>query len=192
MRASLPIKRVNVNEIKPYWRNPRKNDDAIEAIASSIREFGYSQPIVVDGDMTIIAGHSRYQALQKLGITGLIPVVVRDDLTSDQCKRFRIIDNKSHELSGWDVDALTAEMREIGFDDALMREFFSEAELEDIFRDLADQTQAQQSAIQGAIDGAQAKLDAGLGNEVRQLQRVVCPHCQGEFMMDINEFSRPK
>ena len=91
----------SVDEIKPYENNPRNNDDAVDAVANSIKEFGWQQPIVVDIGGVIIAGHTRYKAAQKLGLK-TVPVVIAKDLSEEQVKAYRLADNKSGELATWD------------------------------------------------------------------------------------------
>ena len=102
-----------LNEIKPYENNPRHNDNAVDAVANSIREFGFKVPIVVDSDGVIVAGHTRYKAAQKLGLQ-TVPCLVADDLTDEQVKAFRLADNKVGELATWDLDALKVELDNIG------------------------------------------------------------------------------
>jgi DNA modification methylase len=96
-------------DIRPYENNPRHNDDAVDAVAASIREFGFRQPIVVDGDGVIICGHTRYKAALKLGLDK-VPVHVAKDLTPEQIKAYRIADNKTNELSDWNYDLLPIEL----------------------------------------------------------------------------------
>lgn len=79
----------NTAELIPYANNPRNNDKAVDAVAASIREFGFKIPIVVDSDGVIVAGHTRLKAAQKLGLES-VPVIVADDLTEDQVKAFRL------------------------------------------------------------------------------------------------------
>lgn len=100
------------SELKPYEKNPRKNDAAVSAVANSIREFGFKVPVVIDKDGVIVAGHTRYKAALSLGLQK-IPCVVADDLTSEQVKAFRLADNKVGEIAEWDVNMLEAELSEI-------------------------------------------------------------------------------
>lgn len=102
-----------LDEIRPYENNPRVNDGAVGAVAESIREFGFQQPIVVDRDGVIIAGHTRYKAAQKLGLTE-VPVVVAGNLTDEQVRAYRLADNKTGELAEWDFSALEEELAGIG------------------------------------------------------------------------------
>lgn len=102
-----------IDEIRPYENNPRVNDGAVGAVAESIREFGFQQPIVVDRDGVIIASHTRYKAAQKLGLTE-VPVVVAGNLTDEQVRAYRLADNKTGELAEWDFSALEEELAGIG------------------------------------------------------------------------------
>ena len=101
-----------ITEIKPYEKNPRQNDAAVDAVAASIREFGFRQPIVVDPDDVIICGHTRFKAAQQLGLEK-VPVHVARDLTPEQIRAYRIADNKTGELATWDMDLLPIELAEL-------------------------------------------------------------------------------
>lgn len=109
-----------IKEIKPYERNPRKNDDAVDLVVNSIKEFGWQQPIVVDEDGVIIAGHTRYKAAQKMKLDK-VPVVVAEGLTPEQVKAYRLADNKVGEAAEWDLDLLADELGDI--DDIDMEDF---------------------------------------------------------------------
>ena len=102
-----------LDEIKPYENNPRHNDNAVDAVANSIREFGFKVPIVVDSDGVIVAGHTRYKAAKKLGLDK-VPCIIADDLTDEQVRAFRLADNKVGELATWDLDTLKVELDNIG------------------------------------------------------------------------------
>ena len=91
----------NVDEITPYENNPRINDGAVDAVAASLRDFGFRQPIVVDTDGIIIAGHTRYKAAVQLGLKK-VPVHVATDLTAEQVRAYRLADNKTAELAEWE------------------------------------------------------------------------------------------
>jgi ParB-like chromosome segregation protein Spo0J len=101
-----------ISRVKPYPNNPRVNDDAVDAVATSLREFGFRQPIVVDPDGVIICGHTRWKAAQKLGLEK-VPVHVATDLTPEQIKAYRIADNKTAELADWNYDLLPIELGEL-------------------------------------------------------------------------------
>lgn len=102
----------DVSKITPYDRNPRKNDKAVDAVAASIQEFGFQQPIVVDSEGIIIVGHTRYKAAIQLGLK-TVPVHVADGLTSQQAKAYRLADNKTVEIAEWDFDLLVTELTEL-------------------------------------------------------------------------------
>ncbi len=105
-------------EIKPYEKNPRLNDDAVEAVMNSIQAFGWRQPIVVDGDGVIICGHTRWKAAERLGLEK-VPIHIATDLSPEQVRAYRIADNKSAELAEWNMELLPIEMAELqgaGFD----------------------------------------------------------------------------
>lgn len=126
-----------LDDIKPYARNPRINDAAVDAVVASIRQFGFRVPIVVDAKSVIIAGHTRWKAAQVLGLKR-VPVHVASDLTPAQVKALRLADNKTAELSTWDAGALKLEMLDLkaaAFDLATLG--FSAIELSKIFDDQA-------------------------------------------------------
>lgn len=108
----MEVKNVEINSIKPYKNNPRNNDDAVEATANSIKEFGWQQPIVVDKDGVIIVGHTRLKAAKKLGLKQ-VPIVVAENLTDEQANAYRLADNKTGELGGWDFDLLNSELEDL-------------------------------------------------------------------------------
>lgn len=101
-----------ITEIKAYDRNPRINEDAVDAVAASIKEFGFRQPIVVDAEDVIICGHTRYKAAIQLDLAK-VPVHVAKDMTPEQIKAYRIADNKTAELAEWDFDLLPIELGEL-------------------------------------------------------------------------------
>lgn len=101
-----------VQEIIPYENNPRNNDEAVDKVAESIREFGFQQPIVIDKDGVVIVGHTRLKAAKKLGLE-TVPVVMADNLTDEQAKAYRLADNKTNEFAEWDIDALDIELLDI-------------------------------------------------------------------------------
>ncbi len=111
--AELRVKWVPIGEVRPYPGNPRRNDQAVDAVAASIREFGWRQPIVVDADGTIVCGHTRYKAAQRLGEES-VPVTVAADLTPEQVAAYRLADNKVGELAEWDDGLLALELDGIG------------------------------------------------------------------------------
>ena len=125
----MEIINKKLSEIKPYEKNPRKNDDAVEYVANSINEFGFKVPIVVDKDGTIINGHTRYKAAKKLKLKE-VPVIVADDLTEEQVKEYRLADNKVSELANWDFNLLKGEMEDFGKEFNMEDFGFTDLELE--------------------------------------------------------------
>jgi len=126
----MKIEQWDIGRVTPYERNPRRNDDAVEAVAASIREFGFRQPIVVDADGVVIAGHTRLKAAQHLGLAK-VPVHVARDLTPEQVRALRIADNKTGELATWDMDLLPlelADLRDAEFDLSVLGFDMSEVE----------------------------------------------------------------
>ena len=130
--TTLKVEQRPLSAIKPYEKNPRRNDGAVDAVAASIKEFGFKVPIVVDADGVIVAGHTRYKAAKKLGLK-TVPCVVADDLTPEQVQALRLADNKTAELAEWDMPLLNAEldslldteldMKQFGFEDAEFQPF---------------------------------------------------------------------
>lgn len=101
-----------INEVIPYENNPRKNDEAVDYVASSIKDFGFRVPIIIDKDNVIVAGHTRLKAAKQLGLKE-VPCIMADDLTEEQIKAFRLADNKVGESSKWDYLLLSSELEEI-------------------------------------------------------------------------------
>lgn len=124
----MQVQSMKIDEVKPYPNNPRNNDDGVEAVANSIREFGWQQPIVVDKDNVIIVGHTRYKAARKLGMKE-VPVVVANNLTPEQVKAYRLADNKTGELTDWDMSLLDDELGDIA--DIDMSDFGFNLDLDD-------------------------------------------------------------
>ena len=102
-------------ELKEYDKNPRNNDEAVEYVANSIKEFGFKNPIILSKDNVIIAGHTRLKAAKKLGIKE-VPCIMADDLTDEQVKAFRLADNKVGEIAEWDLELLDLELIDIDMD----------------------------------------------------------------------------
>lgn len=152
-----------IDTIRPYEKNPRLNERAVNSVANSISEFGFQVPIIVDADGVIVCGHTRFIAAQRLGMTE-VPVIVADDLTPAQVRAFRVADNKVGELAEWDAEKLAKEFMSVGNAIDLERfgfsadDFKSEDELEKEFDD-------------GAAPGAQEK----------KTKIMKCPNCGKEF-----------
>ena len=143
-----------IDEIVPYENNPRHNDEAVDAVAASIREFGFKVPIIVDGNGVIVAGHTRLKAARKLGMES-VPVIVASDLSDEQIRAFRLADNKVGEFATWDYQKLEIELDDIELD---MSEFgfmsFNDISIDDFF-----------------VDDKTEKKDED------EPKTMVCPHC---------------
>lgn len=120
-------------EVKPYEKNPRFNDEAVEKVANSIKEFGFKVPIIIDKNNVIVTGHTRYKASQLLGMDK-IPCLRATDLTPKQIKAFRVADNKVAEFSSWDFDLLNEELIDLQ-EDFNLSDFGFELNLDGIYED---------------------------------------------------------
>ena len=108
----MEIINIKIEDLKPYEKNPRKNDEAVKYVKESIKNFGFKVPIVVDKDNVIVAGHTRYKASLELGLEE-VPCIIANDLTDEQIKAFRLADNKVSEQAEWDLDLLNDELDDI-------------------------------------------------------------------------------
>jgi site-specific DNA-methyltransferase (adenine-specific) len=171
----MEIVKVHIDLIKPYWRNPRKNESAVSAVVASIKQYGYNVPLVVDKDNLILAGHTRYKALRQLGAQE-IPVI-RVDLPEIKARQFRIADNKAHEFTEWDIDTLKAEIH------TLMEGEEGLGNLEAVFgsadwREVLD-VKALIPDTKPEDDQEDVVPESGYqGNEDNETHfTVICPHC---------------
>ena len=114
----MEIVNKKIEDLKPYENNPRFNDDAVQYVANSIKEFGFKVPMVIDKNNVIVAGHTRYKAAMELGLEE-VPCIIADDLTEEQIKAFRLADNKVSEKSLWNFDLLDEELTNISNIDML-------------------------------------------------------------------------
>ena len=131
--GTLKIVQMKISDIHPYEKNPRMNDNAVDPVAKSIAEFGFRSPIVVDKDHVIICGHTRLKAAQRLGLE-TVPVHVAADLTMEQTKALRLVDNRTGELAKWDLELLGLEMQDLELLNFKMDDYgFSDLELSQIF-----------------------------------------------------------
>lgn len=110
----LKIEYINIDELIPYINNPRINDNAVDVVAGSIKEFGFKNPIIIDSKNVIIAGHTRYKVAKLLKLEH-VPTVRVEDLNDTQIKAYRLIDNKVSEIAEWDYEKLQHELEEIYF-----------------------------------------------------------------------------
>lgn len=127
------IQEVPIGDVKPYENNPRDNDRAVDALAKSIKSFGWQQPIVVDKNMVVIVGYTRLKAAKKLGAEK-VPVVIAENLTDEQAKAYRLADNKTGENAVWDNKKLLEELS--SFD---TKDLFTGFKTSEIFEDVLDE-----------------------------------------------------
>lgn len=133
----MEIIEKRLDEIRPYERNPRRNDAAVQYVAESIRQFGWKQPIVIDLDGVIVAGHTRYKAAQSLGLEKA-PCVIADDLTPEQVRAYRLADNKVSDFSVWDNKLLLEELEEI---EKISDDLFTGFDMSELFDDTLDESE---------------------------------------------------
>lgn len=161
---------TKLSELVPYWRNPRIiSDEAVNAVAKSIKDYGYQQPIIVDAENVIIIGHTRYMALKRLGYEA-VTVGVATGLTPREVKQLRTIDNRTSEYAEWDMDKLAEELSKLdqGFTDS----FFAElAEAEQEALDHASAGESETSAVE-VVEGS-------------DLAEFICPKCFYSWEMNI-------
>lgn len=131
MGAFMNIVELELNQLSEYENNPRINIDAIDKVAESIELFGFNVPIVADKDLTIICGHTRYNAAKKLGLKK-VPVYIAENLTPDQVKAYRLVDNRVSDYAQWDWQKLFDEIETTSMD---LTGFF---DIEDIADKLPD------------------------------------------------------
>lgn len=126
----MKIEMIKTVQLIPYENNPRNiGQDAVNAVVSSIQEFGFQQPLVVDKNNVVVVGHTRLQAAQKLGLDK-VPCVRADKLTSEQINSYRIIDNKSNSFATWDYTKLESELKQLDLTSEVISFNFDQPELD--------------------------------------------------------------
>jgi len=161
----MKVEQWEIDRIKPYPGNPRRNDRAVEAVAKSIREFGFRQPIVVDSGGVIVVGHTRYKAALKLGLK-TVPVHVAADLTPQQARAYRLADNRTAETAEWDVELLPIELGELRGDGVDLKLLgFTDKELAEYLREF------------------DTDLEGGEGEAAEAADTIRCPKCGHEFAL---------
>ena len=152
----MEIINKKIEDLIPYENNPRYNDEAVEYVANSIKEFGFRVPIIVDKNNVIVAGHTRYKASLELGLDE-VPTIVADDLSEEQIKAFRLADNKVSEQSQWNLELLEEELADLDID---MSEFgfedIEQPDLSDFFEEPTEQKE-------------------------KKPELITCPYCNKEF-----------
>ena len=152
-----------ISELKRYENNPRKNEHAVRAVANSVSAFGFKVPLVIDRNNIIVCGDTRYLACLELGITE-VPCIIADDLSEEQIRAFRLADNKTAEIAGWDFAKLEEELEDIL--DIDMEQFgFKDIDMED---------------VDSFFDNPGNALGSE-GREEHAPRTVKCPFCGEEF-----------
>jgi hypothetical protein len=181
----MEIQNIPADQIKPYWRNPRKNEAAIPQVKESIEKYGYLQPIVVDSKNVIIVGHTRYRAMLLMGKTE-IPCVVAD-LPPDKAKQYRIADNKTAEVATWNEDSLIQELRELGASATELQPFFDE----DISAILKGMDAPFEHVTAAQLKKQDHTLKTRFEEAVKDIGQFMiktnCPHCGKEVIYDRRE-----
>jgi len=175
----IKIKKVKLNEIKPYWRNPRINDQAIEIVKESIKKYGYNQPIVVDKDNVIVVGHTRYYALKELGFDEV--EVFETDLDKKKCQEYRIADNKTHEYSFWNYEELKNELKTLENLEDISVFFKNDIQLIEEIKNI----KIDVDNSSGGIEDLTKSIDEG-----KKMIEVKCPNCGEVFFVDLDELQR--
>lgn len=152
---------ININELKEYENNPRNNDEAVEPVANSIKEFGFKVPIIIDKNNVIVAGHTRLKAAKKLDLK-TVPCIIADDLTEEQIRAFRLADNKVSEIATWDIELLNMELDNILNIDMGMFDFMKTEEInvDDFFMEAEEKPKEE------------------------KVETVICPYCNKEFVKE--------
>lgn len=167
--SKLKIEYIDIEKLIPYINNPRINDNAVDVVAASIKEFGFKNPILINNENVIIAGHTRLKAAKKLGLKE-VPVIRVEDLTKNQIKAFRIADNKTTEFAEWNMELLELELEEL--ED--MFTGFSEEEKEVIFN-------VSDVDIDSFFEDAE-ETNKEKGKE-KEEEEIQCPHCGMYFKL---------
>jgi ParB-like chromosome segregation protein Spo0J len=160
----LKIEEIKLDDLKPYEKNPRNNENAVKYVEKSIKQFGFNVPLVIDKNNVIVCGHTRYLAAQNLNLD-TVPCIKKDNITEKQIKAFRIADNKIHEKSEWDLQMLKLEIDELKEDFNFEDFGFLDLEINDFFEEKK-------------INSKEIDLDNYL---YENKNKVKCPECGCEF-----------
>ena len=191
MIRNLEIKYRDIVEIKPYINNSRiHSDEQIEKISKSIQEFGFNNPVLIDEDGTVIAGHGRVLAAKKIGLFE-IPTITLIGLTDDQRKAYLIADNRLAELGEWDHNLLLEELEKLGdfsldfdslgLDDGFINSLSNYHQFEPNF----DPSAEKEDVTDSQLEKKKKKMGEAYQEKSEQnLVLVICPHCAEEFNID--------
>lgn len=170
------IRSTPIGDLIPYDKNPRRiPQDAIDGVAKSIELYGWQQPIVVDKDMVIVVGHTRRLAALQLGMTE-VPVMV-SNLPPEKLREYRLVDNRTGEMSSWDHNALVMELRE--FESSLLEQFFPEIDLEvNLVTSASGPTEQELKWAEEKASTVKQASDAS-----QHTTGVTCPSCDGHFVV---------
>lgn len=163
-----PVQTVGIDTITPYKNNPRDNTKSVGGVAKSLQAYGWQQPIVVDKDNVIVAGHTRYLAAKQLGLK-MVPVV-KADFTEEEAKGYRLADNKTGESAIWDNKKLLQELDEL---DKLSEDVFTGFGTSEYFEDVLDESDNE--PIQENNSGVSYKLTFTTQNKetLEQVQQYI-------------------
>ena len=171
----MKVQTIKITDIKPYWRNPRNNDSAVEAVKQSISSYGFNSPLILDTEKVIIAGHTRYKALLQLEHKA-VPCVVLD-IDKAKAKEYRIADNKTSEFAIWDMEKLIPELRELNNED--FQTFFPDLDLDSLLKetggavDFTDPTTENINELNDKMNNKFDEDDKNVG-----YVEIMCPHCE--------------
>lgn len=168
-----PLTTLRLTDIKPYWRNPRViTSDSIEAVRKSVELYGYQQPIVVDAQHVIVVGHTRYAAMREAGVKRAEVYVI--DLPEEKARQYRVMDNRTQEMSSWDYGRLMSELRT--FEQTVIDGYFAgvlpgEAAVRP--------TATTEKEIEDATVAARSVVKA----KIEPMTDIPCPSCRHEFQV---------
>lgn len=174
-KGELKVMDLPIGELTPYINNPRYNDQAVLGVAASIKAYGFQQPIVVDRNMVIVAGHTRYKAAKLLGLE-TVPVAFGDDLTPEEARAYRLADNRTAEFATWDTELLEESLKELtekGY------EFPYDYNLEgvNIDEDMRLEFMGRDIVVDDNPGGNTGKENAGAGKTGAGEKEIICPRC---------------
>ena len=181
INEEMKIEKVKLSQIKPYWRNARKNDKTVELVKKSIQKYGFNVPLVVDTKYVIITGHARYKALMQLGREFAYCVV--KDYSEQEAKEYRIIDNKTQEATTWIEEDLYVELREL--DPLVMQDFFLDIDLKTINSgSVIGYKGVTEEDVENAKDKLGGHFSGMVSDDADRKVSVMCPHCSEEFFIN--------